>query len=256
MSVKQEPGAGFTRHLLGSLFIGLLMLTGNAFANGKLSHLSGAVSVQKADSSKIAAAPGAEVTAGDTVLTGVDGFARMETTDGGEIVLRPNSEFHVEKYHYDTAKPEEDSFVYNMVKGGLRTVTGLIGKRGNKEAYQGKTPTSTIGIRGTFFEVRVCAGDCGSLPNGTYFSVRSGSIQTGNTLGSLTMTAGQFVFVPPNGPPQILPRDPGIGFTPPAAIPKLEDKKKDGKPANEDKPAGGEPPPANNAESGVNCSIQ
>ncbi|MFM9914043.1 MAG: FecR domain-containing protein [Methylophilaceae bacterium] len=236
--------------LIVSLCIGLLLLTGNAFADGKLSHLSGAVTVQKADGSKVAATPGAEVKQGDTVLTGVNGFARMETTDGGEIVLRPNSEFKIEKYNYDKAKPEEDSFVYNMVKGGLRTVTGLIGKRGNKDAYLGKTPTSTIGIRGTFFEVRVC-GECGSLPKGTYFSVRSGSISTGNSFGDITMTAGQIVFVPPNGAPQVLLRDPGIGFTPPADIPKLEDKKPDG--GGEDDGA----PPAGEAGDGeVNCSIQ
>jgi hypothetical protein len=229
----------------------VLLLTGNAFADGKLSHISGAVTLQKADGSKVAATPGAEVKQGETVLTGANGFARMETTDGGEIVLRPNSEFKIEKYSYNKDKPEEDGFVYDLVKGGLRTVTGLIGKRGNRDAYKGKTPTSTIGIRGTFFEVRVCNGDCGSLPNGTYFSVRSGSISTGNSAGNLTMTAGQIVFVPPNGAPQVLPRDPGIGFTPPGEIPTLKEKTEAG---------GGDDsgtPPSGDADDGeVNCSIQ
>ena len=232
-----------------------LVLTSNAFANGKITHLSGTVDVQKVDGSKLPALPGSTVDTGESILTGSNGFVRMETTDGGEIVLRPNSEFHVEKYHYDQAKPEEDSFIYNMVKGGLRTVTGLIGKRGNKDAYVGKTPTATIGIRGTQFEVRVCAGDCGSLANGTYFSVRSGSIQTGNTLGNITMQPGQIVFVPPNAPPQILPHDPGIGFTPPAAIPKTEEKKKDDKAAT----AGGIEQPENSPNASTNgpsCVIQ
>jgi hypothetical protein len=246
-------GAVLGKSLAASLLIGLLLITGNVLADGKLSHLSGTVTVQKADGSKLAAMPGAEVKQGDTVLTGGNGFVRMETTDGGEIVLRPNSEFKMERYNYNKDKPEEDGFVYDLVKGGLRTVTGLIGKRGNRDAYMGKTPTSTIGIRGTFFEVRVCNGDCGSLANGTYFSVRSGSINTGNSFGNLTMTPGQIVFVPPNGPPKVLLRDPGIGFTPPPAIPKLEEK-----PTDEGGGDASVTPPSDDvaSEDGVNCEIQ
>lgn len=233
------------------LWIGALslMLMGEALAEGKLSHLSGQVTVQKADGSKSAAVPGAIVGSGDTVLTGANGFARLETPDGGEVVLRPNSEFVVEKLHFDQAKPEEDSFVYNMVKGGLRTVTGLIGKRGNKDAYVGKTPTSTIGIRGTIFEVLVCAGNCGpGVPNGTYISVKSGSVQTGNTFGNITMTPGQIVFVPPQGQPVLNPEvKPATGFTPPAAVPQ---KQQDS----------GTPPPNNGGNNegggGVTCTIE
>lgn len=253
MSVIQKLGVrgkglgGVLRQLLNASLIGLL-LAGNAFADGKLSHLSGAVTLQKADGSKLTATPGTEVKQGDTVLTGANGFARLETTDGGEIVLRPNSQFKIEKYNYDKDKPEEDNFVYEMLKGGLRTVTGLIGKRGNKDAYKGNTPTSTIGIRGTFFEVRVCAGDCGALPDGTYFSVRSGSILTGNGAGSLTMTAGQIVFVPLNGAPQLLPNDPGVGFTAPSVIPRQQEKQ-DSQQSNNN----GE---ENASGDGVNCSIQ
>ena len=230
------------------LMLVFLAMSSVALANGKITHLSGSVTVQTVDGQTEPALPGTEVKVGDTVITGANGFARMETTDGGEMVFRPNSEFHIDKYSYDKDKPADDSFVYSMLKGGLRTVTGLIGKRGNKDAYQGNTPTSTIGIRGTFFEVRVC-GDCGSLPKGTYFSVRSGSIQTGNSAGSLTMSAGQIVFVPPGGAPQVLPNDPGIGFTAPSAIPKQGEKTDTS--SDNSNPAAGDA-----AGDGVNCSIQ
>jgi hypothetical protein len=216
--------------------------------------MSGTVQIKKADGSLTTATPEAVVNQGETLLTGANGFARMETADGGEIVLRPNSEFVIEKFSYNKDKPEDDSFVYSMLKGGLRTVTGLIGKRGNKDAYVGKTATATIGIRGTFFEVRVCAGDCGSLANGTYFSVRSGSIRTANSFGDVTMTPGQIVFVPPNGKPQLLPRDPGIGFTTPQNIPKTEEKPQEDKPTD-GSPGGGTPPPPAGGEDGVSCSI-
>jgi hypothetical protein len=47
-------------------------------------------------------------------------------------------------------KPDGDNASFNLVKGGLRSVTGLLGKR-NKEKFAMKTPSATIGIRGTTF---------------------------------------------------------------------------------------------------------
>jgi hypothetical protein len=203
----------------------LLLSAAPAWADGTLTHLSGTVSVQKPDGKILPGTVGAKVSAGDTVITGAGGYVRMEMTDGGEMVLRPDSQLKVESYKFVEARPAEDSFVFRMVKGGLRTVTGLIGKRGNRDAYELKTETATIGVRGTFYTLRECHGNCGALKDGTYLAVRVGAIQATNALGSLTVVAGQVVHVPPQLAPLLLPRDPGIGFTPPAVIPKLDEKK-------------------------------
>lgn len=221
----------------------LLALSSIALADdGKVTHLSGKVTVQHANGQQEPALPSTEVKAGDTLHTGDNGFARLETSDGGEIVLRPGSEFHMENYHYDKDNPGGDSFVYHLLKGGLRTVTGLIGKRGNRDAYKGNTPTSTIGIRGTFFEVRVC-GECGGLASGTYFFVHSGSIQANTT----TVTTNQYVYVDTTGAVKVLDKDPGIGFTSPSSIPRQKEK---GSGDNNSPPGDG------GGDGGVNCQIQ
>lgn len=204
----------------------LLLCASLSWADGTLTHLSGLVSVQKADGKTLPGKAGTKVSAGDTVITGASGYARMEMTDGGEMVLRPDSHLKVESYQFVEAKPSEDGFIFRMLKGGLRTVTGLIGKRGNKDAYELRTSTATIGIRGTQFDLRVCQANCGALADGTYLAVRFGAVHAANDLGSLAVAAGQVVYVPPQLPPVLLPRDPGIGFTPPAVIPKLDEKKK------------------------------
>jgi len=209
---------------LAALLLALCAAT--AWANGTLTHLSGAVSIQKADGKTSPAAVGTVVSAGDTVITGALGYVRMEMTDGSEMVLRPDSQLKLELYQFAQTKPAEDNLVFSMLKGGLRTVTGLIGKRGNRDAYSAKTPTATIGIRGTQYDLRVCQANCGSLADGTYLAVRFGAIQTSNAQGTLAVAAGQVAHVPPQRPPVMLPRDPGIGFTPPAVIPKLDEKKK------------------------------
>ncbi len=208
--------------------LSLLLALANApaWADGTLTHLSGVVSVQRPDGTTMPGAAGVKVSVGDVVITGAGGYVRVEMTDGGELVLRPDSQLRVESYKFAAAKPAEDSFVFSMLKGGLRTVTGLIGKRGNREAYELKTSTATIGIRGTQFDLRVCQANCGALADGTYLAVRFGAVQTSNAQGSLPVAAGQVAFVSPQRPPVMLPRDPGIGFTPPAVIPKLDEKKK------------------------------
>ena len=204
----------------------LVVLSGIAHAEGVLTHMSGPVSVQRSGGTALAAQTGTQVNVGDTLVTGKGAYVRMSMTDGSEIVLRPDSQFVMEGYRFVESEPVQDSFVFRVIKGGLRTITGFIGKRGNKDAYKAVTATSTIGIRGTQYDLRVCDANCGALADGTYLAVRFGAIETANALGMLTVSAGQFAFVPSLRAPSILPRDPGIGFTPPPSIPKLDEKKK------------------------------
>ena len=216
----------FTRGLKTALMFLLLGFTNMVLANGILTHLSGQVSLEKPDGSKIEATSGMQVQMGSTITTGEKGFARIEMSDGGEMVLRPGTHFKIEKYNFDQDKPADDSFVFSVIKGGFRAVSGLVSKRGNKDAYQAKTPTAVTAIRGTQFDLRVCQASCGSLADGTYIAVRFGIVATSNSQGSTDFKAGQVGYIPLNQPPVILPRDPGIGFTPPATIPKLDEKKK------------------------------
>lgn len=218
-----------TSHITFRLLLApMLLMIGAApcWADGTLTHMSGSVSILKADGKTLLGTHGAKAYPGDTLITGARGYVRMEMTDGGEMVLRPDSRLKIEAYKFIEANPAEDSFVFSMLKGGLRTVTGLIGKRGNRDAYELNTYSATIGIRGTQFDLRVCQGDCGALAEGTYIAVRFGAVQISNPQGILPVASGQVAYVPLQRPPIILPRDPGIGFTPPLVIPKLDEKKK------------------------------
>ena len=208
------------------LAITLLGLTSFWMADGTLRHLFGQVSVEKGDGSNVAGTAGVRGVQGDVGITGANGFVRMELRDGGEMVIRPATQLKIENYHYSKDNPEEDSFIFRTLKGGFRAITGLISKRGNRDAYKAHTATATIGIRGTQYDMRVCQANCGALPDGTYVAVRFGAVAAGNAQGNLDFKAGQVGFIPPNQPPVILPHDPGVGFTAPPVIPKLDEKKK------------------------------
>lgn len=207
-----------------ALLLGAML--GNAHAEGLITHLSGPVQLLQANGQVQTVSPGTRIVEGQTLATGKGAYARLEMTDGGEMVLRPESKLTIEAYHFEKANPLLDNSVFRLLQGGLRAISGFVSKRGNRDAYRLITVTATIGIRGTQFDVRLCQANCGALGDGTYVSVRSGAIAQSNSFGELLVPAGQVGYAPPNAAPVRLPRDPGIGFTPPPGIPKLDEKKK------------------------------
>jgi hypothetical protein len=117
---------------------------------GTVVNLSGPLMARKADGSVKALSLKSNVENGDTLVSEKDTYARIRFTDNSEITLKPNTQFKIENFSFDEARPEKDAAVFNLVKGGLRAVTGTLGKRSN-ERFGLNTPTATIGIRGTIF---------------------------------------------------------------------------------------------------------
>jgi hypothetical protein len=193
---------------------------------GEVTHLSGTLSVKRADGATKLLSVKSVVQEGDLLTTEAETYARIKFADSSEVVLRPGSQLKVESYRFNQAKPEADNVVLSMLKGGLRAVTGLIGKR-NREKVSFSTVTATIGIRGTHFGALLCQGDCGSVPtvtgqapaNGLHLDVADGAITVSNPAGQQQINAGQFGYVASNQtPPQIVPPQQGIQVTMPPAI--------------------------------------
>ena len=201
--------------------LGALLAAGSAWAEqaATVTHLSGTLADLKADGTSRVLSIQSTVDEGDTLSTQKGTYARLKFRDGGEVVLRPNTVFRVNNYRFQQEKPKEDSFFVSLLKGGARFVSGLIGHRGNKDAYSLKTPAATIGIRGTDYSVLTCQGDCSNLPDGTYTNTHSGAIFQSNRFGSLDCAAGQSCFSAPGTKPVFLPKVPrGLDFTPPPAF--------------------------------------
>ena len=161
-----------------------------------------------------------KVLVGDTLFTGKDSYARVKFSDGGQISLSPTTQFRIEDYHHDEQKPGEDAARFNLLKGGLRAVSGLIGKRGDPDSYSVKTRTATVGIRGTKYGVLFCQGDCADLPpaadgnpiaDGTHFDVLEGTIIVRTSAGTQLLNAGQFGFAGDiNIPAVVVPVERGV----------------------------------------------
>ncbi len=212
------------RYILMAL---VCLIAGGALANGTIVQLSGTLSVKRADGSTRILSMKSEVIPGDTLETQKDSYAQIKFQDGGNITLKPNTQFTIASYNFVEAKPQEDNAAFRLLKGGLRAVSGLISKRGDRDAYKMDTVTATIGIRGTIFDVDDCkSGNCkreggsdGPQEPGVYVSVRDGEVSVGNSAGTLLLAAGQFGFIAgSNILPKLLPGDPGLGVIPQSTL--------------------------------------
>ena len=143
------------------LFMAALLLAVPAWAAqvvGTVANLSGPLLAKKADGSAKVLSVKSSVEQGDTLISEKDTYARIKFIDNSEITLRPNSQLKIDDFSFEEDKPEKDSAAFNLVKGGLRAVTGTLGKR-SKERFGMNTPTATIGIRGTIFIAEYIAPD-------------------------------------------------------------------------------------------------
>jgi len=197
-----------------------------AGAVGRITHLSGLLTVKRADGTSRVLSVRSDIQEGDTLSTEQETYARIKFVDNGEVVLRPGTQLKVAAYSFDQAKPQSDNVLLNMLKGGMRAVTGLLGRR-SRDSVNIATSTATIGIRGTHFGALFCQNDCAGVPtvtgkppeNGLHLDVADGAIVVRNTAGQQVISAGEFGFVQSaNTAPVVVPPSQGVQVTMPSSI--------------------------------------
>ena len=138
-----------------------------------------------------------EIISGDTLKTSKNARAQIRMKDGALISLQPDTEFKIAEYHFNGKEDGSERGIFELIKGGFRTITGLIGHK-NKQNYRVRTTVATIGIRGTHYGLMLCeANSCAAdnLANGLYGGVVDGSIAATNTTGETLFNNDEFMFV-------------------------------------------------------------
>jgi hypothetical protein len=187
---------------------------------GQVALAQGSVTDTAKDGSSRQLKDGDSVYPGDSFVLGADSYLDLDLEDTGRILLRPNTSFQIQSYHYDAdahdasgptdangqplikpASQQPENAFFKLIKGGLRAVDGLIGKT-NPQNYAVETPVATIGVRGTAFDVRYCGDDCadeadsgGKPDNGLYTSVTDGTVDVKNDDGDVVTPAGHSGYV-------------------------------------------------------------
>ncbi len=180
--------------------LGLLSIAGPACADvaGRVLVAVGDVSATRAGKT-IPLKFGSEVESGDTLRTGVTSNAQIRLTDGGIVALRPQSEFRLDEYHFSGKNDGSEKGFFSLLKGGFRTVTGLIGKA-NRDSYKVTATAATIGIRGTHYNLVLCRQDCvnadgSKAKDGLYGGVTGGKIAVSNESGGKDFGKDEFFYV-------------------------------------------------------------
>jgi hypothetical protein len=92
----------------------------------------------------------------DSITTGSKSKAQFSMADGGLIALKENSQLNIANYQFDN-QTQQGSASIELIKGGLRSISGAIKKNGGE--YKINTPVGSIGIRGTHFEIQLVGGE-------------------------------------------------------------------------------------------------
>ena len=223
-------------------------------AAGVTQFTSGDTTVRRGNAAADTLSKGRAVDSGDTILTGSNGQAQIRFTDGGLVAVQPNSEFNIRNYA-DRNDPKTDNFLVDLARGGMRAITGLIGKR-NRDNYKVITRTATVGIRGSSFHlaynpdgslsvateqdaIEVCtAAGCVGLTAGESARVGSNSVLPSRTnvraslpippltqdpvvAANQTRPAGTSAVLPPTQGPGAPAPLPGVTPLPPPWIPSI-----------------------------------
>lgn len=127
---------------------------------------------------------------GDEVKTDRGGEAQIRFRDDTRLVVGPNSRILIDKFVFNPDQSVKQVGI-DLVKGAFRFVSG----NGPKQAYAIRTPTMTIGIRGTEFDVAVRGG------GETTFALYSGGARVCDAGGVCVELDGgcSVVVAPPGG---------------------------------------------------------
>lgn len=188
-----------------------LAVSSHAWAQsaGTVIFKSGDAVITHADNTTAPMAKNDPINAGDTIDTR-SGRVQLSFTDGGKVSLQPQTVYKINQYAFSGKEDGSEYAITELVKGGLRTITGLIGHK-NRERYQLHTPVATIGIRGTEFSV---------VYNNTklLMTTNHGSVDVCNAGGCLNAVTGQTVTaLDKNNQPQYTNEIAKVTAAPPSA---------------------------------------
>jgi hypothetical protein len=195
MTSRFEKFSGWTAALLAVLLCAAGLTHAQA---GRVIMAVGEVSVER--SGKVEPlAVGSAIESKDVIRVGAESNAQIRFSDEAIVALRANTVFRVDNYNFAGREDLFSQAVFSLVRGGFRTITGLIGKT-QRDKYKVNGPKATVGIRGTSFTLVACQQDCfeadGSpAPDGDYGLVQEGRIAVTNDGGTTEFGVDEAFFV-------------------------------------------------------------
>ena len=169
-------------------------------AAGQVIWVSGQVASIQPDKIIRPLTKGDVVHPGEVISTGPDSHVQILMTDQGLIALRPDSSLRLTTYTYQGRNDGTERSVVDLIKGGVRSITGAIGAT-KKENQQLRGGQVLVGIRGTDHETYL-------QDAGLYNRVTMGGTYLQSQGGRVDVDPGMVAFAGLNAPPSLMPRTP------------------------------------------------
>jgi len=138
--------------VIGLGLVALIAASNAAAEIARIKTSSGTAAVVRG-SQKLKPAPGLQLEAHDTLVTGKDGRMAVTFIDNTRFAVGPNSSVSVSEFQYDRTQ-QKGAMVTQVDRGSLAVVSGKIAKS-NRDAMKVRTPNTLLGVRGTKFIVEV-----------------------------------------------------------------------------------------------------
>ena len=119
---------------------------------GRIKNVTTDVQVIRGDRT-ITARPGLRLEVGDVIATGRRARVGITLSDDTRMAVGPGSRITLNEYEYDRRRQTGRS-VTSVNRGTLGVTSGNITRTG-RDRMRIRTPTSTLGVRGTTFVVEV-----------------------------------------------------------------------------------------------------
>ena len=123
---------------------------------------------------------------GTVVTTGAKSTAIIKFEDGQVMALAESTSLRIADYRYNKRRVADSSAVFNLLRGGLRFISGVIGST-NRNNFRLTAGTATIGIRGTGAVVTF-----DQLTQAVMAAVTSGALEMVTAQGNVVIGAENF----------------------------------------------------------------
>jgi len=152
---------------------------------GQVETVDGAGQIVRADGTSEVLEAGVPIYQGDTLVTADGSTAGVIFADKTTLSIGEDARMVIDEMVYDPAV-QEGSQLFSLMQGAFVITSGEIGKL-NPEDVTVRTPTTTIGIRGTKYGVSV-----DQEGGGTMITVLEGTVIVANDAGTIELnTVGQ-----------------------------------------------------------------
>lgn len=135
--------------------LGLALLSSQAQAGiGSVSELQGSALQVKRGNTVTSGALKSSISSNDTVITGSNTVTGIRFVDDTKVKITANSRLVVDDFVFDPKQSDAGKLALKVALGTVQYASGQIAKK-NHQNVAIKTPTATIGVRGTDFSMTV-----------------------------------------------------------------------------------------------------